>query len=89
MSERPVTDANQQDSERKIFTLNELSGFNCKNGAPAYIAINGTVYDISNVNLFKDGKHHGVTAGNDVSSLFVHMTSILKRLKIVGKLPSQ
>ena len=86
MSENAHTDTGQQGSERKVFTLAELKGLDGSDGAPAYIAINGIVYDIGNVHLFRDGKHHGVTAGNDVSSLFVHKTAILNRLKIVGTL---
>lgn len=70
----------------KAFTKEELSKFDGSNGNPAYIAINGIVYDVSDVSLLKGGKHHWVTPGNDVSHLFVHNTNILKRLKIAGKL---
>jgi len=71
---------------RQTFTLQELAAFSGKDGAPGYIAINGIVYDVTDFQLLKDGRHHGVVPGNDVSSLFVHNKAILKRLKIVGKL---
>lgn len=83
MSTQVKTD---QQQKGRVVTRTELNRFDGSNGAPAYIAINGTVYDITGVHLFKDGRHHGVTPGNDVSDLFVHKDAILKRLKIVGTL---
>jgi predicted heme/steroid binding protein len=72
--------------EEKVFTLEELSKYDGKNGNPPYIAIKGVVYDISNVALLRNGGHHGVTAGNDVTSFFPHDLNIMKRVKVVGKL---
>ena len=86
MSGQVKANQKQQDVEQRVFARTELSEFHGSNGAPAYIAINGTVYDISGVHLFRDGRHHGVTPGNDVSDLFVHKSAILNRLKIVGTL---
>jgi predicted heme/steroid binding protein len=80
--------ANNEDArlqtEQKVFTASELSAYDGNNGGPEYIAINGTVYDITSFNLLKNGKHHGVTGGRDVTDIFVHKTSILKRLPVVG-----
>jgi predicted heme/steroid binding protein len=69
---------------QKVFTASELSAYDGNDGAPEYIAINGTVYDITNFNLLKSGKHHGVTGGRDVTDIFVHKPAILKRLPVVG-----
>ncbi len=33
----------------KTFTLEELKQFNGQNGQPAYVAVDGVVYDVSNV----------------------------------------
>lgn len=85
MSEKNVTPSQAYAGER-ILTLRELTQHDGQGGDPAYIAINGVVYDVTNVQLLKDGRHHGVTAGNDVSDLFVHNQAILNRLQIVGKL---
>ena len=76
----------QSKSSQKTFTLSELAQFDGKNGACGYIAIKGTVYDVTNVQLLKDGKHHGVVPGSDVTGLFVHKQAILNRLTVVGKL---
>ncbi len=76
----------QGDTGYRIFTLEELAQHDGQNGAPGYIAINGNVYDVTNVQLLKDGRHHGVIPGSDVSELFVHNQAILNRLKVIGKL---
>ena len=77
---------NRQEQGLRSFSLNELATFDGENGAPGYIAIHGKVYDITSVPLFRDGKHHGVLPGNDVTELFVHKPNILNRLAIVGVL---
>jgi len=72
--------------EQRAFTAEELGAFDGANGVPEYIAINGIVYDVSEVQLLKGGRHHGVTGGKDVTDLFVHKKNILNRLKVVGTL---
>lgn len=52
--------------ETKSFTLEELARYNGKNGSPAYIAIEGTVYDVTNIPQWKEGIHAGkFEAGKD------------------------
>jgi len=87
MSDAATRCANKtHDEGHKVLTQAELRGYDGTDGAPEYIAIHGIVYDITNVNLLKGGKHHGVASGCDVSELFVHNQAILNRLKVVGKL---
>ena len=43
----------------RIFTAEELAKYNGQDGNPAYVAIDGTVYDVSNVPAWRNGKHHG------------------------------
>lgn len=74
------------DAGQREFSREELKTFDGTDGNPSYIAINGVVYDITGVHIFRDGRHHGVTGGNDVTKLFVHKPAILNRLKVVGTL---
>lgn len=75
-----------QAAASRTFTLQELAEHDGQNGNPAYLAINGIVYDVTRVQLLKDGRHHGVMPGNDVSDQFVHNQSILNRLQVIGTL---
>lgn len=74
----------------RVFTQAELSRYNGKNGNPAYVAVNGVVYDVTNVASWAGATHFGLTAGTDVTSEFASchagQQSILNNLKIVGKL---
>lgn len=73
----------------KIFTLDELKNYDGKEGRKAYIAVDGVVYDVTNVAAWQGGAHHGNNAGNDVSDRIVkapHGKSILEKLEVVGKL---
>ena len=70
----------------KIFTLSELLTFNGQNGQPAYVAVDGLVYDLSSV--FKKGYHAGYPAGKDLSTKFhdKHSNSYLSGYPVVGRL---
>lgn len=66
------------------FTLSELAQFDGTNGKPAYVAINGIVYDVSNNSKWSGGTHHGLTAGRDLSSQFEGCHGVSNKL---DKLP--
>lgn len=71
----------------KTFTLDELAKYDGKNGQPAYIAVDGVVYDVTN--NFPNGEHHGCTAGTDSTESIKkvsHGTAILSSSPVVGKL---
>jgi predicted heme/steroid binding protein len=52
----------------KEFSEKELARFNGKNGAPAYIAYEGNVYDLIGSFLWKDGNHEAFhDAGVDLT----------------------
>ena len=74
----------------KTFTREELAKFNGQNGQPAYVAISGTVYDVSNKDAWKGGKHNGNEAGQDLTDVLYnespHGDKVLKDLPVVGKL---
>lgn len=46
----------------KIFTLEELKNYDGKEGRKAYIAVDGVVYDVTNVAAWQGGTHHGNNA---------------------------
>ena len=72
-AEAPVgtTDAEIPD---KTFTLEELAQFDGQKGRAAYVAVDGVVYDVTNVPAWKGGLHAGgsIRAGGD-------MTETIKR----------
>lgn len=71
-------------------TLTELAKFNGKNGAKAYVAVDGVIYDVTGVPAWKGGKHKGNMAGQDITELIKkespHKGSVLKKRKVVGKI---
>ena len=70
-------------------TKTELAKYDGQNGQPAYVAIDGTIYDVSNVGPWQGGKHHGNVAGQDLSQAILkspHLKSVLPKLPVIGKL---
>jgi len=78
-------------NETNDFTLEELSVFNGQNGNPAYVAVNGIVYDVSDSHVWPGAAHFGLNAGNDLTADFnsCHtLNNILSKLPAVGRLVS-
>jgi len=70
-------------------TIDQLAIYNGENGNPSYIAVNGVVYDITNVSAWSSGNHNGGVAGTDISDLIgsaPHGESVLEDLVIVGEI---
>jgi predicted heme/steroid binding protein len=83
----PTSD--QTGQTKSQFTLSQLALYNGKNGAKAYIAISGIVYDVTNVAQWRNGAHNGYQAGVDLTAAFAnspHSASILAGLSKVGTL---
>ncbi len=84
------TDAPPAGEEELVLTLEELAKYDGKDGNPAYIAIDGVVYDVTDVPQWKDGEHNGYSAGQDltdeIKNISPHGLSKLKGLPVVGKL---
>lgn len=77
-------------TSQKVFTLAELRKFNGQNGNSAYVAIGGTVYDVTNAKGWSNGTHKsGITAGKDLTKEIAsapHGLSVLSGLPVVGVL---
>ena len=71
-------------------TLAELAKYNGKDGNPAYVAVDGVIYDVSGYAKWKNGDHNGYSAGNDLTDIIKnkspHGVAKLKGVPIVGKL---
>ena len=48
-------------------TLEELKEFNGKDGKPAYVAVDGIIYDVTASALWQNGSHNGFEAGQDLT----------------------
>ncbi len=76
--------------EKRSFTKKELSRFDGKNGAPAFIAYKGKVYDVSQSFLWQQGMHQVLhPAGTDLTGALAeapHGEDLLSKFPIVGKL---
>ncbi len=72
----------------KKFTLEELAKFDGKEGRPAYVAVSGKVYDVTEANLWMDGNHMGEhDAGKDLTEALAsssHGDSVIESMKLVG-----
>lgn len=72
----------------RTFTAEELAKYDGKNGNPAYVAVNGTVYDVSSVPEWQGGNHWGrFQAGRDLSEDIKkspHGVSKLETVPVVG-----
>lgn len=69
---------------QKTFNAAQLASFNGQNGSPAYVAVDGSVYDLSSV--FTSGVHFSHVAGQDLTNAFYsrHAKSVLLRFPVVG-----
>lgn len=81
------TVSGQQLNDVRVFTPEELLTYNGKDGNPAYVAVNGMVYDVTNIAAWAGATHFGLIAGKDVTSEFASCHAgqqILSKLKVVG-----
>lgn len=77
-------------TEQIELTLQELAAYNGKDGNPAYIAVDGIIYDVSGSAKWKNGEHNGYSAGQDLTDIIKnkspHGTATLSRMPVVGKI---
>lgn len=87
---REKTKDNREAGSEKQFTLEELVKYDGSNGKPAYVAIEGIVYDVSLSSSWGGGTHFGLYAGKDLTKEFNACHNgdikILESLSKVGRL---
>lgn len=84
-----TTESNSESTPQLELTLEELMKYSGKDGNPAYIAVNGIIYDVTKSALWKNGAHNGYEAGKDLSAEInksPHGKAVLKNIPVVGKL---
>lgn len=72
------------------FTRAQLATYTGRKGAPAYVAVNGTVYDVTDNHAWSLATHFGLAAGKDLTPEFASCHAgqrwILETLRPVGRL---
>ena len=70
--------------------LTELSSYDGRDGRRAYIAVNGTIYDVTESSRWKDGQHPpDHLAGKDLTEELTeapHVRAVVERFPVVGTL---
>ena len=71
-------------------TLAELARNNGQNGSPAYVAVNGTIYDVTESPRWQNGQHPpDHQAGQDLTEELAsapHVRAVVERFPVVGTL---
>ncbi|MEH7441419.1 cytochrome b5 domain-containing protein [Bacillus sp. JJ1122] len=84
----PVTQPSNPNGQ--TFTKEQLAQFTGLNGMPAYVAVNGVVYDVTNNAAWSLATHFGLSAGKDWTAEFASCHAgqqwILAQLKPIGRL---
>jgi predicted heme/steroid binding protein len=71
-------------------TTIELAKHDGRDGRPAYVAVNGTIYDVTASPLWSGGDHQGSHhAGHDLTEELKsapHVRAVVERFPVVGRL---
>lgn len=74
-------------------TKQELAKHDGRDGRPAYVAVNGTIYDVSASPLWQGGDHQGShQAGHDLTEELKsapHVRAVVERFPVVGRLEAE
>ncbi len=87
---KDVPEAGVIEVEEVILNSEELSEYDGQNGNAAYIAVDGVIYDVTNVAPWNGGAHNGYGAGVDlteeIKNVSPHGVVKLNGLPVIGKL---
>lgn len=70
-----------------VITEEELAEADGQDGRPAYVAVAGVVYDVTDNEAWENGEHSGLPAGQDHTEAIgesPHGDSVLEDLPVVG-----
>jgi len=74
-------------------TLTELANYNGQNGQRAYIAVNGTIYDVTDSPRWENGLHPpDHLAGQDLTEELTkapHVRAVVERFPVVGRIEEE
>lgn len=80
-----LPDAPENETGQRSFTLQELAYYDGSEGKPAYVAVNGVIYDVSDMIGWAGGTHFGLYAGRNHTEAFMNCHE--GRSKVLEKLP--
>lgn len=84
--------SNKNIIKRQEFTLEEIKQkYNGKDGNPSYVVVDGIVFDVTNIDEWSNGSHHGLSVGEEHTDSFYSchgqkIDMLKKKLPIVGYL---
>lgn len=87
LTENQFVQSSREMVKEKEFTIAELAKYDGASGNPAYVAVNGIVYDVSLSSVWGGGTHFGLYSGRDLTTEFKschNMQEILNKLPRVG-----
>jgi predicted heme/steroid binding protein len=87
--EEEATDDMTEEMDELLLTLEELKEFNGKDGNKAYVAYEGIIYDVSEIDAWATGIHNGNSAGTDLTEVLKdapHGISVLDKAIKIGKI---
>ena len=74
-------------------TKSELAKHDGRDGRPAYVAVNGTIYDVTASPLWSGGNHQDSHhAGHDLTEELKsapHVRAVVERFPVVGRLEAE
>ncbi len=85
--EEAVGEEPEADDEQTVFTMEEIARYDGKDGNPAYIVVDGVVYDVTDVPQWGAAEHFGYEPGKDVTDALAaapHGSGQLNSARIVG-----
>ncbi len=88
--EEVAVDEPEEVDEEQVFTIEEIAQYDGRDGRPAYIVVDGVVYDVTDVPQWSSAEHFGFEAGTDVTEALAdaapHGAGQLDNAEIVGTL---